>query len=205
MQNHPAALANLALIVAVACQAPPREEPVRSAPERVVAAAASTQAAAAAHAQHQGCGEDHTAAEDKARTAKDPETGETLTHVGNDLHDAQKVSVSELLARPETFAGKTVRVEGNVTAMCHHKRGWFAIQDHGERTGKFVRVITTPRFLVPAGSIGKKARAEGTVEVIEESAGAAQHYAEGHKLGDPNQVKGPVKRVVLRANGAAFL
>jgi hypothetical protein len=205
MHKHGVTFAGLALMVAVGCKAPPREEPVRSAPERVVAASASTQAAAAAHAQDQGCGEEHAAAEDMARTAKDPETGETLTYVGNQLTDAPKVSVSELLAKPEMFAGKTVRVEGNVTAMCHHKRGWFAIQDQGERAGKFVRVITTPKFLVPAGSIGRKARAEGTVEVLEESAGAAQHYAEGHKLGDPSEVKGPVTRVVLRANGAAFL
>jgi hypothetical protein len=120
---------------------------------------------------------------DNAVTTRDPATGATVTTVGAKLGAAAPVKVGDLLARPREFAGKQVRVEGNVSAMCQHRRAWFAVASE-DRSGNAVRVFAAPSFLVPPGSIGKKARTEGTVEVAE--------------------VGGSV-RVMLRASGAEFM
>jgi len=107
------------------------------------------------------------------------------------------------LAEPEIFAGKTVRLEGDISAMCHHKRRWFAVQDPGDRSGQYVRVLAAPAFLVPPHAIGKKARTEGTVEVIEVPAQTRQHLASEHDL-EPARNE-PQKQVVLRASGAEII
>lgn len=196
------------LFVAVACflgcQAPPEQETTKPV---AASAAVSDKAAEKEHAVEEGCADDHgrSGTDDTVRKGKDPASGADMMKAGADLAGLEVVSVKDLIAKPDDYAGKTVRVEGDVNAMCHHRRGWFSVQDEGDRTGAFVRILTNPNFLVPAGSIGKKARAEGKVDVIEESAAAAKHYAEGHKIGDPNKIEGPIKRVVIRATGAEFI
>ena len=193
-----------------ACQAPPADEVAK--PEPAVASAAVPLAAnapkpnAAPHEEPAGGCADHgsAGADDNPTVAKDPETGADMTLVGQKLAGAKTVTVKELVEHPESFAGQTVRIAGNVNAMCHHRRGWFSVQDEGERAGTFVRVITTPAFLVPAGSIGKKARAEGKVEVIDVPEGEAKHFAKGHGIGEAEPA-GPVKSVIIRATGAEFI
>ena len=109
----------------------------------------------------------------------DPATGATMTTIGAKLGGARAVKVADLLARPRDFAGQKVRIEGNVSGMCGHRRAWFAVQSE-DRTGAAVRVFSAPSFLVPRGSVGKKARTEGVVEVAD-------------------------NRIVVRATGAEFL
>ncbi|PIE64552.1 MAG: hypothetical protein CSA24_03040 [Deltaproteobacteria bacterium] len=140
---------------------------------------------------------------DNARTITRAD-GVKVTHVGDDFGQAEVVKVSELIANPDAYAGKTVAVTGDVSAMCGHKRSWFAVAAE-DKSGNYVRVKTTPVFLVPAGSIGKSAKAEGKVEVVEVEAKHARHIAEEHKLGDPSAIKGNVKQVVIRATGAEFM
>lgn len=124
--------------------------------------------------------------------------------VGEALSGRERVTISALEATPEQYRGKSVRLEGEVTAMCHHRKLWFAVKDAGDASGKYVRVLTGPRFLVPDGAIGRKVRTEGTVEVIEVPEAEARHHAKDHKMGDPSAVRGPQKRIVLRATGAQF-
>ncbi len=128
-----------------------------------------------------------------------------MQSVGERLGTAPLVSVAAVLDAPDSFVGKTVRLEGDVTAMCHHRRAWFAIQDDGARDGRYMRVMTAPGFLVPAGSIGRRARTEGRIDVIEVPAAAARHFAAEHALGDASAVRGAERRVVLRATGAEFI
>ena len=88
--------------------------------------------------------------------------------------------------------------------MCHHRRNWFAIEA-SEAPDAYLRVVTEPAFLVPAGSIGKTATTEGTLEVTEISAETARHYAEDHRLGEAPEDQAPKKQIVLRAIGAEFI
>jgi len=171
--------------------------------QRVAPASVENEEACGA-AKHEGCGCGSEPAQDVAvGVGTDPATGRAMQVVGAKLAGASPVTVRELLSNPDAFAGKRVHLEGDVTAMCHHKRAWFAIQDPGDRSGQFVRILAAPAFLVPPQSIGKKARAEGTVEIIELPAATQQHLAREHDLG-PTSAE-PQKRVVLRATGAEII
>ncbi len=167
------------------------------------------------HAGHEGCAGAHEAEagqgiepgqNTEAVAVTDPATGAAILAAGAKLAGATPVTIDDLIAKPERYAGKTVRVAGNISAMCYHRRGWFAVQAEG-RSGAVVRVVTTPSFKVPENSIGKKARAEGVVSIVEVPSGAARHYAADHKVGDPAAVKDdkPVQAVIIRATGAEFL
>lgn len=136
--------------------------------------------------------------EDRVAQLKDPKTGASVLAAGAKLSGVPAVSIGDLLKNPDAWSGKTVRLEGNVSAMCTHRRAWFAIQAD-DKSGAYVRVIAAPNFLVPEGSIGKRARTEGRVEVTEVPAEAAQHYTQEHQLA------AQPKAVLLRATGAEFL
>ena len=148
------------------------------------------------------CGSEPTR-DSRIQEGTDPATGQPVQIVGAKLAGAPAVTVERLLAEPDEYAGKTVRLEGDVSAMCHHKRRWFAVQDPGDRTGRYVRVLAAPAFLVPPHAIGKKARTEGTVEVIEVPAATRRHLASEHDLGSAQDE--PQKQVVLRASGAEII
>ncbi len=149
-----------------------------------------------------GCGSE-PARDSRIRQATDPVSGQPMLVVGAELSGAAPVTVQQLLAHPDQFAGQRVRLEGDVSAMCHHKRRWFAVQDPGDRSGRYVRVMTAPAFLVPPQSIGKKARTEGLVEVVDVPGSTERHLAQDHGLGSaPAETQ---KRVVLRATGAELI
>lgn len=149
------------------------------------------------------CGADGVAlASDRIERGTDPATGRALERVGAPLGDAARVALPALLARPETFTGETIRVEGDVVAMCHHRRAWFALQEVGDRQGRTVRVIGAPAFLVPPDAVGRRARAEGVVELVDVPGRARAHLASDHGLQEPPP---PERVVVLRATGAEFI
>lgn len=154
-------------------------------------------------AQKASCDEEPSVegASDVVQERTDP-TGRKVQHVGGELTDAELVTVEDVVSSPEKLAGKTIRLEGNVSAMCGGRRAWFALVGQ-DQSGTSLRAITAPAFLVPAGSIGKQARVEGKVEVTELSAKTAKHLAEEHKL---PAAKGEADRqqVVLRATVAEF-
>lgn len=134
------------------------------------------------------------------RTRFDPGVQATVTAVGADLVAAPAVAIDELVARPEGYVGKPVRVEGEVTAMCVHRRAWFAVRAGAAN----LRVLTAPAFLVPLGSTGKRARTVGTVALVEVPEEAARHYSRDHRLRDPSNPETAHRAVVLRATGAEF-
>jgi hypothetical protein len=140
----------------------------------------------------------------EAVIAKDPNSGVNFWRAGAALAGEPVVTVADLLAHPETYAGKAVRLEGNVTAMCTHERAWFAVQDN-DRSGHFVRVSTTPAFLVPQDAIGKRARTEGVVEVVDANASQSEHLAKEHQLAAGQDSSASGKSVTVRARGAEFL
>jgi len=176
-----------------------------------VGATAATVAAGHEKPAEEGCGAQMPADPAAAdhQTVTTDESGQTVTAVGNKLAGVTVVNLVEVLARPEDFAGKTIRLEGNVSAMCTHERAWFAVQAD-DKSGAFVRVIGAPVFLVPEGSVGKKARTEGVVELLDVPAEVQEHFKKEHQLdseaGQPGAPQ-PAQRktVVVRATGAEFI
>jgi hypothetical protein len=134
------------------------------------------------------------------------ENGKTITHVGDEFTGVQTVKVSDFLAKPEAYEGKNIAIEGDIAAMCTHKRAWFAVAAE-DNSGGNLRIFTTPTFLVPEDSIGKFGRAEGKVEAIEVPGKYAKYMAKEHKLGDPDKIdeNSVQKNYVLRASGADFM
>ena len=202
------ALIPFALALLFACNQKTETTPAATAAPTAIAAAkpvatAAATTPAAPQAEHDcALGASTELANDKVVTSKTAD-GKTLLHAGAQFSDGVAVTTSELLAAPDKFAGKKVRVKGNVSAMCVHARAWFALAAD-DKSGQFVRVMTAPNFLVPQDSIGKNAETEGVVEVTEVDPNQAKHIAGEHKLGDPAAITGPVKQVVIRATGAAF-
>jgi hypothetical protein len=204
MKTTPLLLPLIAL-AAAGCQQKPEAAstttisgPVAVASSAIAPAAAPAAANLDAEPAHEGCAGRH--GDELFQGTEPATTGTTTTVAGAKLANAPLVSVPDLLARPEEHAGKTVRIEGNVSAMCHHMRGWFAVQEDGGAGGT-VRVITAPAFLVPEGAIGKRARTEGVVELVEVDAATARHYASEHQVGSAPQTNQPVRSVVVRATG----
>jgi hypothetical protein len=202
------ALSLSALTLLLACNQKIETAPAVATSAAVAAAvpakAAESAPVAAAPAEHDcALGAGTELANDKVVTSKTTD-GKTLQHAGAQFSDGVAVTTSELLAAPDKYAGKKVRVKGNVSAMCMHARAWFALAAD-DQSGRFVRVMTAPNFLVPNDSIGKSAETEGVVEVTEVAPEQAKHIAGEHKLGDPAAITGPVKQVIIRATGAAFI
>ena len=102
------------------------------------------------------------------------------TAYGKPLEGAETVVIADLLADPDHYVGKTIRVEGRVSDVCSHRGCWINITD---KAGS-----STVRFKVKDGVIefsteckGKQVVAEGVFskfELTEEQAIArAKHHA----------------------------
>ena len=128
------------------------------------------------------------------------ETGEKITRTGGTFIGATEVSLTELLENPSKLVKKTVQITGNVSAMCTHRRAWFAIVAD-DKSGRHVRVVTAPVFLVPHDAIGKTVRVEGTVEIEPIGRDRAKYLMKEHKLFIP---EGATEQVTLRATAAEF-
>ena len=157
-----------------------------------------------AHEEHASCGGHGSAPPATETVATDTPDGGKVTHGGGTFAEVPEVSVTELVANPDKYAGQQVQVVGDVSAMCHHRRGWFAVAA-ADGSGAQIRVITMPAFLVPQEAIGTKARAQGKVEVVEVDPRFARHLSADHGLPAAEKPAAPVKRVVLRAAAADFV
>ncbi len=150
------------------------------------------------------CSGDTTRLTDDETVERTDEKGRKVLHAGKEFTSAPVVSVAELLSKPDEYMGKVVQVEGDISAMCTHKRGWMAVVAE-DRSGRNLRIMTAPTFLVPPESIGKTAHAEGEIDVIEVPEAMAKHLSADHKLDEMKVKDGKVQQVVMHATGADFI
>lgn len=126
--------------------------------------------------------------------------------VGGGVTLTEATPIAKILAEPDAYVGKRVRVEGKVTDVCPMKGCWMEI---AAPAGERLRVKVEDGVLVfPADSKGKQAVAEGVVESIpmdrEQYVGWMSHLAEerGEKL-DPSTIgEGPFRILQLQGTGA---
>ncbi len=126
---------------------------------------------------------------------------------GSGVALTETTSVAKILADPDAYVGKRVRIEGQVVDVCPMKGCWMELaeQDGGAR----LRVKVDDGVIVfPVDSKGKLAVAEGTVESIpmgrDRYVAWLQHLAEekGQRF-DPSTVgKGPFRVIQIRGLGA---
>lgn len=123
--------------------------------------------------------------------------------LGKPLTLDQPMQVSQVLAKAESLAGKTVQVKGKVTEVCQMMGCWMALVEPG--TESMLRVkVNDGDIVFPKESAGKIAVAEGELIKMtltkEQAIAMARHEAEeqGRKF-DPSKVKGP--KVIFQVAG----
>lgn len=113
--------------------------------------------------------------------------------------------IVELMAEPASFEGQTVRVEGEVNAVCEHMGCWMLLRDEGAE----VRIKVEDGVIVfPLEAIGQRAAAQGTVTVqsMERAAWVSwqKHLADeaGIEFDDASIGEGPFLQVQIAGTGA---
>ena len=120
---------------------------------------------------------------------------------GAAIGNAKKVSLAKVLANPQKYAGKTVRVEGVIVRSCKMEGCWMELAPTAE--AKSVRVkMKDHAFFIPLNSAGAKARAEGVFTVKTLSKEQVKHMIEedGAKFENIND-DGSVTEISFEATG----
>jgi len=100
---------------------------------------------------------------------------------GAGLTELDVVFLSEILADPRTYDGKTVRVEGIVTDVCPRRGCWFEIA--GENPGEKLRFkVDDGEMVFPMSAKGQYATGQGTLVVeelsLEQTRAREEHFAQ---------------------------
>ena len=75
--------------------------------------------------------------------------------------------LAQVIEKPADFEGKTVRVEGTVTAVCMHMGCWMALTaDAGSNTRTMLIKVDDGVIVFPSSVKGKRAAAQGVIERI---------------------------------------
>ncbi len=89
--------------------------------------------------------------------------------------------ISQVLAKPADFKGKTVRVEGVVTGVCTMMGCWMALAPVDAPKGPSVLIKVDDGVIVfPTSARGKRATAQGVVERVDTRNAEGQEAAREH-------------------------
>jgi hypothetical protein len=125
---------------------------------------------------------------------------------GKALSAAQPVQVSELIASPDKYVGKVVKVEGLVTDVCAKRGCWMTLA--GDKEFQTVRIKVDDGVIVfPMEAKGKKAVAEGTFKKTdltrEQTLEYLKHQAEeSNRPFDPKSVTAGMTLYQIKGTGA---
>ncbi|HSN85383.1 MAG TPA: DUF4920 domain-containing protein [Thermoanaerobaculia bacterium] len=127
------------------------------------------------------------------------------TTYGAGVEVAEETPVARILADPDAYVGKKVRIEGKVTDVCPMAGCWMEL----DQEGKTIKVKVDDGVIVfPTTAKGQPAVAEGVVESIpmtkEKYVDWLAHLAEekGEKF-DPSTVgDGPFRILQIKGTGA---
>lgn len=130
------------------------------------------------------------------------------TKYGKGVTGPEIVKISELMAHPDTYVGKTVRVEGLVLDVCPKRGCWMELAS--DREFESLRIKVDDGVIVfPLEAKGKKAVAEGVLEkhelsVDDQIAQGKHHAEETGKPFDPKSITGPKNFYQIRGTGAVI-
>jgi len=127
---------------------------------------------------------------------------------GQGLSGSETVAISQLLAHPDKWIGKTVRVEGTITGVCEKRGCWITIASDKEFEDLRIKV-DDGAIVFPAEAKGRYAVAEGVFTKIEMSLEQTrrykQHHAEEHgEEFDPASVTEPMVFYQIKGTGAVI-
>ena len=127
---------------------------------------------------------------------------------GKTLTLKEVTRVSEILANPEKFNGKRVRVQGAVVDVCSKRGCWIRLASDKEFESILFKVDDGV-IVFPMDAKGKTAVAEGVISAktytVEQLIEQGKHQAEETgKPFDPSTVKGPKTVVRIMGEGASI-
>ena len=103
------------------------------------------------------------------------------TKYGKGLSGPDVVAISDLMASPDKYVGKTVRVEGLIADVCPKRGCWMDLA--GDKEFETLRIkVEDGEIVFPLDAKGKRATAEGVftkMEITKDQAiERAKHHAE---------------------------
>jgi len=121
------------------------------------------------------------------------------------LTDADNIDAAKVVATPELYNGKFVRMTGVVTDVCPQKGCWLQLNSTGASLPMFVK-FTCPidGFLIPLDSVGRPAIVEGVVTIKDITQDEARHIAEEKSLPkeEIEKIVGPQKQLSVAGPSA---
>jgi len=120
-----------------------------------------------------------------AMAAMPAAAGDTTSY-GDGVTLKEAVAIDTLLANPDDYIGRTVRVDGVITGVCKKRGCWMQVTD--SESGNGVRIKVEDGVMVfPYTSMGREASAEGVFEAIKltpKQIEARKVAAHGHEVGE---------------------
>lgn len=130
------------------------------------------------------------------------------TTYGKGVSKAAPVKITDLMAKPDAWVDKTVKVEGLVKDVCSKAGCWIEVQ--GEKDGDVMRVkVKDGEIVFPMEAKGKKVVAEGVFTKIvltkEQAIEQAKHHAEETKTAfDPATITSGKTIYQIKGTGAVI-
>ena len=91
------------------------------------------------------------------------------TTLGSGVTLETATPIADVIAKPASFAGKTVRVEGVVTAVCQHMGCWMTLAPAGatgEKPATLRLKVDDGVIVFPVSARGRTAVAQGVIERV---------------------------------------
>ena len=114
-------------------------------------------------------------------------------------------TVESLLAQPDKYLGKTVRVDGTITAVCDMAGCWMELADPNAdpKAARTLRFKVDDGVIVfPVSAKGKRASAEGVFEKV--SGEMAKEYAADQEKSKGGDTRNAVPGFQVKATGAVI-
>ena len=101
--------------------------------------------------------------------------------LGTGVALTQKTSIADVVKNPESFVGKTIRIDGTATAICQHMGCWMAVSESDKADAPTVRLKVEDGVIVfPVTAKGKGVSAEGVFEKIAATDAEGKEAASEH-------------------------
>jgi hypothetical protein len=131
-----------------------------------------------------------------------PHTQAGTMRFGAPLGDSPETQLAEVLAAPDAYHQKTVRLSGHVSRACSRKGCWMELAVDASPAAPRCRVTFQDyAFFVPTDAAGSRAKLEGVVQVTEVKAEAVDHYESEGATFTNKDADGSAKEVRLVASG----
>ena len=125
-------------------------------------------------------------------------------HFGGAFNLAGFLDLKTLITHAEKYAGRTVKIEANVSSVCKKKGCWMIIADAAIPNQQIRVKMKDYGFFVPLDCDGKRAIVEGVFSVTILGEKMAKHYADDAGK-DSSGVKGARMEMSLLANAIDIL